>query len=127
MTDLTVAFSEDAERIAAAFHEVYEELAPAVGYRTREASRVRWDDVPEQNKRLMTWTVQTLLARGIVAIASDRLNADFASRVERDLHEPDKLLCHIAWARRILDDRAWMRSQVGAEAAAIDERQKRDA
>jgi hypothetical protein len=29
--------------------------------------------------------------------------------VEEDIREPDKLLCHIAWARRILDDREWIR------------------
>lgn len=39
--------------IAQRFHEAYERLAPSFGYKTREASAVPWDDVPEQNKQLM--------------------------------------------------------------------------
>jgi len=41
------------EVLAQAFHETYERLAPAHGYRTREASAKPWADVPEQNKALM--------------------------------------------------------------------------
>jgi hypothetical protein len=43
----------DAEALARRFHETYERLAPEYGYRTREASAVPWDDVPEANKGLM--------------------------------------------------------------------------
>lgn len=53
-----------AERIARAFHEAYERLAPAHGYSTREASAVPWDEVPEQNRELMVATVEALLAQG---------------------------------------------------------------
>ena len=59
-----------AERIARAFHETYETLAPHVGYRTRSASAVPWDDVPERNRRLMISTVASLLADGIIAEGS---------------------------------------------------------
>jgi hypothetical protein len=41
---------EDAARL---FHETYERLAPEHGYRTREASAVPWEDVPEPNRSLM--------------------------------------------------------------------------
>lgn len=47
MTKLT------AEQIARLFHETYERLAPKYGYKTRKASRVPWEEVPEANKRLM--------------------------------------------------------------------------
>jgi ABC-type nitrate/sulfonate/bicarbonate transport system ATPase subunit len=42
-----------AAAVAQAFHEAYERLAPSFGYKTREASAVPWEDVPEQNKNLM--------------------------------------------------------------------------
>jgi hypothetical protein len=57
----------DDERIARAFHEAYERLAPEFSYRTREASAVPWEDVPQQNRDLMIATVGDLLARGIIA------------------------------------------------------------
>lgn len=41
------------EQLAREFHEVYERLAPAFGYKTREASAKPWVDVPQQNKELM--------------------------------------------------------------------------
>lgn len=47
-----------AEIIAQRFHEAYERLAPSYGYRTREASAVPWEQVPEQNRALMIATVR---------------------------------------------------------------------
>lgn len=52
------------ERIARAFHENYERLAPDYGYRTRRASAVPWSEVPAKNKRLMRATIAALLAQG---------------------------------------------------------------
>jgi putative Ca2+/H+ antiporter (TMEM165/GDT1 family) len=49
--------------VARMFHEAYEELAPAYGYKTREASAKPWEDVPEQNRRLMIATAITVLNR----------------------------------------------------------------
>lgn len=46
--------------IARAFHETYERLAPQFGYETREASAKPWDEVPQQNKDLMTAVVTDL-------------------------------------------------------------------
>ncbi len=55
-----------AERIARAFHESYERLAPEFGYKTRERSAVAWEDVPEDNKGLMTATVQSLIDQEMI-------------------------------------------------------------
>ena len=44
---------EDVERMAEAFHAAYERHAPEFDYRTREASAVPWEDVPENNRALM--------------------------------------------------------------------------
>jgi hypothetical protein len=41
------------EKLAQIFHETYERLAPEFSYQTRKASAVPWEDVPENNKRLM--------------------------------------------------------------------------
>ena len=43
----------EAEAVARLFHETYERLAPSFGYETRKASAVPWEDVPENNRRLM--------------------------------------------------------------------------
>jgi len=51
------------EELAQLFHEVYERKAPEHGYRTREASAVPWDQVPERNRDLMIATASEVLAR----------------------------------------------------------------
>lgn len=53
-----------AARIAKAFHEAYERLAPEHGYETREASAKPWDEVPANNRELMVAVVEQLLAQG---------------------------------------------------------------
>lgn len=58
MTELSKA-----ERLAKAFHEAYERLAPDYSYTTREASAKPWEEVPENNKKLMIAVVQELLDR----------------------------------------------------------------
>jgi hypothetical protein len=55
------------DRIAAAFHEAYERLAPRFGYETRVESAVPWEQVPEANRRLMREVVRDLLNRGVIA------------------------------------------------------------
>ncbi len=50
-----------AERIAAAFHDAYEDQAADFGYRTREATAVPWADVPANNRALMVATARRLL------------------------------------------------------------------
>lgn len=53
--------TSDPEKLARAFHESYERLAPDYGYKTREASAVPWAKVPENNKRLMIATAREVL------------------------------------------------------------------
>ncbi len=52
-----------AEELAQLFHETYERLAPQYGYETRKASAVPWDQVPEENKRLMVAVCDEILTR----------------------------------------------------------------
>ena len=53
--------NELVEAAARAFHENYERLAPDYGYKTREASAVAWEGVPEKNRSLMLATVAAVL------------------------------------------------------------------
>jgi hypothetical protein len=52
-----------AEELARFFHETYERLAPQYQYETREESAVPWDEVPEDNKRLMIATAAEVLRK----------------------------------------------------------------
>ena len=52
-----------AEELARAFHETYERLAPEFNYETREDSRTAWEDVPEDNRRLMVAVAAELIRR----------------------------------------------------------------
>ena len=60
--------SADVERIAQAFHETYESMAPDYDYRTREASAVPWEDVPAENRALMLATVHCLLDENVISV-----------------------------------------------------------
>ncbi len=60
--------------IAKAFHEAYERLAPQYRYKTQEASAVPWEDVPQQNKMLMTAVISELLDSGVIR---DRKMVDY--------------------------------------------------
>lgn len=59
---------DKAEQIAKAFHDAYERLAPKHGYETREASRKPWEEVPENNRELMTAVVTELLDDGVIVL-----------------------------------------------------------
>jgi hypothetical protein len=52
----------DAEMLARRFHEAYERLAPQFNYVTRQATAVPWEEVPEENKRLMIAVCEEILA-----------------------------------------------------------------
>lgn len=52
----------DAEIIAREFHEQYEWTAPMYGWKTQQASAVGWDELPENQRRLMVHVVGNLLA-----------------------------------------------------------------
>jgi SOS-response transcriptional repressor LexA len=47
--------------LAQAFHEAYERLAPEYAYETREASAVPWNEVPENQRKLMIATCRVIL------------------------------------------------------------------
>ena len=58
-----------AEELARFFHDTYERLAPDYGYKTREESAVPWEDVPQDNKQLMTATCAEVLRKlGLAAL-----------------------------------------------------------
>jgi hypothetical protein len=52
-----------AEEVARLFHDTYERLAPSFGYETRKDSAVAWEQVPEQNRLLMTAVAAEVLTR----------------------------------------------------------------
>jgi hypothetical protein len=51
----------NAEQLARLFHETYERLAAEQDYETRPESAVPWDEVPENNRRLMVATAAEVL------------------------------------------------------------------
>ena len=68
MSDNRPPLPDPGETLARMFHEKYERLAPDFGYKTREASAVPWEDVPEANKALM------------IAVATEIVNEIFPTR-----------------------------------------------
>jgi hypothetical protein len=54
------------EQIAKRFHEVYEELAPTMGWETQEKARVPWEQLPVENKWLMVKVVEQLMEEKII-------------------------------------------------------------
>jgi len=52
-----------AEELAEQFHEIYEEIAPAHGYKTRDGTAVPWEELPMNNKMLMIMTCRIILLR----------------------------------------------------------------
>lgn len=57
------------ELLARAFHESYERLAPSFGYDTREDSRQPWEQLPEQNRKLMVATAEAVIAELGLAVS----------------------------------------------------------
>lgn len=62
---------ESVDGIAKAFYESYERQAPIFNYKTRDASAVPWDEVPEYNKNLMRAVVMDLLEKGIIVTGKE--------------------------------------------------------
>lgn len=65
-----------AEALARDFHEAYERLAPAFGYKTREATAVRWEDVHGANRDLMVATASEILATITTALTATQSERD---------------------------------------------------
>jgi hypothetical protein len=55
-----------AEIIAKRFHEVYEDLAPTMGWETQERSRKSWEQLPIENKWLMVKVVEQLMEEKVI-------------------------------------------------------------
>ena len=66
MTDEPTIFHPE-NIIAMAFHTMYEVLAPDFQYESRAESRTAWENVPPQNRVLMTATVKALIDNKIIA------------------------------------------------------------
>jgi hypothetical protein len=66
-TDYEAVLDYKAEVVARGFHETYERLAPEHGYKTRDASAVPWEDVPENNRSLMVAVARELLGSGVIS------------------------------------------------------------
>lgn len=49
------------ERLCRVQHEAYEEAALREGWKTQEASRKPWDEVPEENKATMRASMKAVL------------------------------------------------------------------
>jgi hypothetical protein len=67
--------SDEIDRIARSFHEAYERLAPEHGYATRRESAVPWDQVPENNKKLMRAVVAEIIPAEVVALRAELAEA----------------------------------------------------
>lgn len=55
------------DRLARAFHEAYERLAPSFGYVTRPETAVAFDDLPAENKALMVAVTNEVVTAQIEA------------------------------------------------------------
>jgi hypothetical protein len=65
------------ELLARTFHDSYERLAPSFGYDTREDSRQPWEQVPEDNRKLMVATAEAVIAQlGLVASGPEGATRD---------------------------------------------------
>ena len=60
------ATDSEIDYIAKKFHQEYEALAPGFNYETRTASAKHWEDVPDNNKRLMRAVIRSLLSQGVI-------------------------------------------------------------
>ena len=49
------------EQLAELFHETYERLAPAFGWKTKKGCHCKFAELPQRNKALMIATCQTVL------------------------------------------------------------------
>jgi hypothetical protein len=108
--------AQDGEGLARLFHEAYERLAPEYGYKTREASAVPWEKVPENNKRLMIATVAAvapdIASAAVTRCAQDLL--DWAATIERGNVYDDDLRASMARELRSLAE-SWTKEKGSAD------------
>lgn len=66
------SMSDAVEVAARAHHDAYERLAPTLGYETREATRVPWDDLKTDMRLLMVESeAEALSAIGLPELLSE--------------------------------------------------------
>jgi len=114
----------DTERLARAFHEAYERLAPLFGYETRKESAVPWEQVPDNNRALMIAVCTEIMPgslrearHGGIVDAAWQIAQDCAASCERARSVRGKAL----WKMAELNAGGYMwadRDKVGPAAAA---------
>lgn len=121
MSDVEITASE---RLARRFHERYEALAPAHGYKTREESAVPWEDVPAANKALMTAVAGDILRKGYTRTWTAAREDDEDFPPEFGVTVEDPMGRH--WEQVADDDDGWYcvdgdHDEVFTWSAALDE------
>ena len=104
-----------AEQQARKFHEVYERLAARFGYKTREASAVPWDEVPEQNRNLMIAVAKELLLEVRFCAFCDHrtLEQPYLQLDEEGsttwlcTHHAQALVNENEYLKKVLEERGW--------------------
>ena len=79
-------FTVTAEELAHTFHDEYERLAPDFGYKTREASAVPWDSVPDANRNLMEAVALRILGKWFPEHMSEEQAYDLAQKKAKELY-----------------------------------------
>jgi hypothetical protein len=93
--------SDEIDRIARSFHEAYERLAPEHGYATRRESAVPWDQVPENNKKLMRAVVAEIIPAEVVALRAELAEAHETRElaIQNGAHNVDVLHQQLVYER----------------------------
>lgn len=107
----------DAQNLAQAFHEHYENLAPSMGYETKPDTAVPWWKLPEVNKNLMIAVAQAIIDAHVVPI--EKLVAELQAREARLVETEGKLTEEVADLNGQLDP---MRRKI----ERLEERNKTD-
>jgi len=115
------------ERIAHTFHDAYEALAPAFGYRTRAASSKPWEQIPASNRDLMIATVRAVFYERDGAFFVCGPSAPIAAaQVETLTRERDEARRDLGFAastlrteQRICDEERQLRKAAEAEVERV--------
>jgi hypothetical protein len=106
----------EAEALAGKFHEAYERLAPQFGYTTRRESAVPWEQVPEQNRKLMTAVCGEVMSDALAK--KDEERAGLLVDYENMKAKRDALQADLATARA---DLMRMREERGKDHESLTE------
>jgi len=85
MSDVPMPQGLSQEAVAEWLHDDYERSARAVGWKTQEACRVPFADLPVANQQVMLMTARAVLA--LVAQERSRAIADATAQVEAKVRE----------------------------------------